>query len=330
VDNLRARNARRLRDPRLEAVATLAADALVAHAALARGRQRSPSAGYHVVTPDPKPAQTRITRLTWPAGVRAALCLTWDIDAETMWTSRDPANELRPSVISQARYETEVGVPLVLDFLRRNDLEATFFMPGIVVERHPHVATAIAAAGHELAHHGYTHDSLDGTSRQDERAALVRGSAAIEAVTGRRPSGYRAPLFDVNPHTFELLTELGFAYSSNLMDSLWPYVHGGPAGDLVEVPVQWFLDDGLYYLYSNHPPNYRQIFPPAMVIDGWIDEVEAVHQLGGVVTLTLHPQLSGRPSRLAALDRLIDKTRALPGVWMPTLARLAAECQRAG
>lgn len=47
----------------------------------------------------------------WPNGARVAVMLTFDFDAETLWTSRDPDNAHRPGVLSQGRYGATVGVP---------------------------------------------------------------------------------------------------------------------------------------------------------------------------------------------------------------------------
>jgi peptidoglycan/xylan/chitin deacetylase (PgdA/CDA1 family) len=266
------------------------------------------------------------SRLPLPEGVQAGLLVGFDVDAETMWTSKDPRSSERPAVLSHGRYEIEVGLPLILDMLDRQELKSTFFVPGWVADHHPATVEQLHARGHEVAHHGYLHESMDGATRERELEVLLQGSAAIERVTGIRPVGYRAPLYDVNPHTWELLRANGFLYSSNMMNSIWPYAHDGDGGDLVELPVQWMLDDGPYYLLSFHPLNYRQVYAPATVVSIWQDEFEGIHELGGVMTLTLHPQLTGRPSRLRALERFIEHARARPGVWMPTHGELASAC----
>jgi peptidoglycan/xylan/chitin deacetylase (PgdA/CDA1 family) len=263
-------------------------------------------------------------RLPWPEGVQSALCLTFDLDAETMWTSSDARSVGRPVVMSQGRYDVEVGLPLVLGLLERNELHATFFVPGWVADEHPREVATIVEAGHELGHHGYLHDSMDGVSRDRELEVLLQGIEALERISGVRPVGYRAPLFDLNDHTWELLREHGFLYSSNLMDSLWPSVHDGEPA-LVEIPVQWLLDDGPYYLFNRYPMNYRQMFPPSAVLDVWRDELDGIHRLGGVMNLTLHPQLSGRPARLNVLQALVDQALAL-GCWLPTLGEVGRGC----
>ena len=55
--------------------------------------------------------------IRWPQGMRAAVCLTFDLDAETAWISRDPENLHRLAVMSQGAYGPKVGVPLLLDLL---------------------------------------------------------------------------------------------------------------------------------------------------------------------------------------------------------------------
>src|SRR3990172_9055763 len=93
----------------------------------------------------------------WPHGRRAAAAFTFDLDAEAVWLGFDPANADRPGVLSQGTYGPRVGLPLILDLLDRRAVRATFFVPGINVEHHREAVVSIAAAGHELAIHGYRH-----------------------------------------------------------------------------------------------------------------------------------------------------------------------------
>jgi peptidoglycan-N-acetylglucosamine deacetylase len=265
-------------------------------------------------------------RLALPNGVQAALLISFDVDAETMWTSKDPRNADRPAVLSHGRYDIEVGLPLILDMLDRNELCATFFVPGWVADNHPAAIEQLHARGHEIAHHGYLHDGMHGADRAYELEVIRQGITALEKITGTRPLGYRSPMYEINLHTWDLLRDEGFLYSSNMMDSIWPYLHDGGPQPLVELPVQWMLDDGPYYLVSNHPPNHRQVYASDTVVGIWTDEFRGMHPLGGVMTLTLHPQITGRPSRLAALERVIDNARSYANVWLPTHGELAKAC----
>ncbi len=260
---------------------------------------------------------------TWPAGATSALCLTFDLDAETMWTSRDPENANRPSVVSHGRYDVEMGLQVVLAFLDRNGISTTFFVPSLVAETHPDAVREIVRHGHEIAHHGYDHTSVEGFSRDAERDLIRRSAETLAAIAGKAPLGYRAPLYGVTPATWGILDELGFHYSANMMDSIHPYIHAGTKG-LIEVPVQWLLDDGPYFALSFHPPNFRQPRPASEASETWCAEVRANAAYGGVTTLTLHPQLIGRPSRIGILQDVVDAAIDAGGVWFPRMHELAA------
>jgi peptidoglycan/xylan/chitin deacetylase (PgdA/CDA1 family) len=261
--------------------------------------------------------------IAWPAGIQSALCMTFDVDAETMWTSVDEGNAHRPFVIGNAQYELEVGIPLVLELLGRYGIRTTFFVCGIVALEHPEPIRAIHAAGHEVACHGWEHAPLDGFSWDDELALIERATDAIAEVVGERPVGYRAGYASVNPHTWAILRELGYLYSSNLPSSLWPFLHKGEGAPLVEIPLHAALDDGPYWLTQWRPPNYRQPYPPSAVEEIFTVEFEAIHELRGLTDLVLHPQLIGRPGRLKILDRLIQRAQGMDGVWFPTMREVA-------
>jgi peptidoglycan/xylan/chitin deacetylase (PgdA/CDA1 family) len=106
------------------------------------------------------------------------------------------------------------------------------------------------------------------------------------------------------------------------MDTIWPYLHPGTP-PLVEIPVQWLLDDGPFFAYGLRPPLYRQIFPPGAALAAWRDEFRAMHKLGGAYTLILHPQYVGRPSRVEMLQKLVDDMRSAGRVWFTHGAELA-------
>ena len=260
--------------------------------------------------------------ITWPRGVKSAVSITFDLDAETAWISRDPANIKRLSVMSQGAYGPKVGVPLILDFLDRNQMKSTFFVPGWTAERWPDVVAEIHRRGHEIGHHGYLHEALEGKSREEEEAILTGSSTILANITGLRPVGYRAPLYEITYATTGLLAKHGFLYASNLQDSLWPYRHAD-APSLVELPASWILDDGPFFAFGLRPNLYRQIFPPSAVLSVWREEFLGIHGVGGLTMLILHPQYTGRPSRLNMLQQLVDEMRDTGDVWFVNGIELA-------
>jgi len=90
-------------------------------------------------------------------GCRAAMFLSFDVDAESAWTSKDPAHAERLVTMSFGGYEARVGTPKLLELLRDLGLKATFFITGWSVEAHPAMAEAILKEGHEIGHHGFHH-----------------------------------------------------------------------------------------------------------------------------------------------------------------------------
>jgi peptidoglycan-N-acetylglucosamine deacetylase len=256
---------------------------------------------------------------TWPEGKRCAAAFTFDFDAESVWIAEDPENAHRPGVLSQGTYGARVGMPLILDLLERHGLRATFFVPGIVAERYPELVARAVAAGHELGVHGYTHTSPSELSAEDEERELTR---ALEVLRGFTPGvhGYRSPSWDFSAHTLELLERHGLTYSSNFMDDLWPYVHEGHP--VVELPVQWLLDDAAHFWFSG-ASWMRKIASAREVSEIWRDEFDGIRELGACCVFTMHPQVIGRPSRLAMLDEVIRHVVADERVWVASLGELA-------
>jgi peptidoglycan-N-acetylglucosamine deacetylase len=252
--------------------------------------------------------------------MRCAASFTFDFDAEEAWIADDPANADRPGVLSQGTYGAKVAVPLILDLLREHGVTATFFVPGRVAERHPERVQQIVDAGHELAHHGYTHTSPTSLSPEEEEAELVKGLEILRSF-GADVTGYRSPAWDFSSSTEALLERHGFAYSSNFMDDLRPYRRQGKA--LVEVPIQWILDDAAHFWFDGATWT-KKIATASEVREIWEGEFRGYRRLGGAFVLTMHPQVIGRPYRLEMLDAFIGSVRAHDDVWIATCREVAA------
>jgi peptidoglycan/xylan/chitin deacetylase (PgdA/CDA1 family) len=241
--------------------------------------------------------------------------LTFDFDAESLWLARDPSHANRPGPLSQGRYGATVGVPRLLEVLAGEQLRATFFIPGWVVEHHPDECRRIRDAGHEIGHHGYLHERAKPEDPEAERQAFERGMKALDTVLAVKPAGYRAPAWDLTPITLDLVHQHGMIYSSNLMDDVFPYVH--PGASIVELPVQWTLDDAPYWLF--HPTFMpRPLQSPEVVFGIWRDEFLGTYEWGGLFNLTCHPQVIGHPSRLLCLRQLIRFIKGHQEVWWAT------------
>ena len=79
----------------------------------------------------------------WPTPFRSAMFLSFDVDAESAWTSKDASHAQRLITMSYGGYEARVGTPKLLELLDQLDLKATFFITGWSVDAHPAMAESI-------------------------------------------------------------------------------------------------------------------------------------------------------------------------------------------
>jgi peptidoglycan-N-acetylglucosamine deacetylase len=259
------------------------------------------------------------TGLTVPEGCTSSLAFTFDVDAEEVWISENPAAAQRPVTLSQGHYGPRVGVPAILDLLNRHSIAATFFIPGRVAETYPNRVEAILAAGHDVAHHGYTHRAPMLLSEAEEREEFERSIAALRRF-GVEPVGYRAPSWDLTGRTLELAAAYGFRYSSNFMSDVRPFMHAGT--DLMEVPVHWILDDAAHFWFSGDTWA-KKIATNSEVEEIFAAEARGIARLGGCCVYTFHPQIIGRPGRLELLDSLLSEAARQAEVWVTTTAKIA-------
>ena len=267
----------------------------------------------------------------WPDGNRGALFLSFDVDAESAWTGKDPAHAARLVTMSFGGYEARVGVPKLLALLRERGLRATFFVTGWSAEAHPAMAEAILHDGHEIGHHGF-HHLIPEPGDPFIADELERGFEALHRRLGVVPVGYRAPFGESCEALRAALARRGMLYSSSWRDDVRPYrqmlADGAPG--VIELPVTSSYDDWMYGLSNRFSP--RPLFPAEHVLSIWRDELDETLDWGGMVTTVLHPQVSGRPMRLRLLRGFLDYAQSRPGLWIATGQEIAehfARCEAA-
>ncbi|MEV6056935.1 polysaccharide deacetylase [Streptomyces sp. NPDC052107] len=264
--------------------------------------------------------------VTWPEGKTAAATFSFDIDAESAVLWQAPHVADRMSVMSHQAYGPLVGIPRLLGLLEKHRIRSTFFVPGYTAHRYPGVVRDIVAAGHEIGHHGYLHEQPTGISAEEEAAVLDRGLDALQEVAGIRPVGYRAPMCELSWHSAALLDARGFLYDASLMDADVPYelaITPGSSRSIVEIPMQWALDDWEQYCYLPDIYGSGLIETPAKARELWQAEFEGLRVAGGCWVLTNHPFLSGRPSRAQQLDELMEHVLGCADVWVASMEEIA-------
>ncbi len=272
-----------------------------------------------------------------------------DLDAVAGWLGSYGGKD-SPDDISRGLFAGEVGTPRLLELFRRHDLRTTWFIPGHSIETFPEQIDAIVAAGHEVGVHGYSHENPIAMSREQETEVLDKCIALVEEVTGRRPTGYVAPWWEFSRVTNELLLERGIKYDHSLMhrdfepyyvrvgdswtsidyaapsahDWMKPLVRGDET-NLVEIPANWYLDDLPPMMFIKASPNSHGFVNPRHLEEMWRDQFDWVYreQDYGVVTFTVHPDVSGRPQVLLMLERLIAHINGHEGVRWATFDEIA-------
>jgi len=136
----------------------------------------------------------------------------------------------------------------LLELFEQKQAKCTFFTLGWVAERCPNLIQAIVKQGHELASHGFSHQRATRMTPEQFRDDVSKSKQVLEDAAGQAIVGYRAPSFSVNDSNtwvYEVLTELGFEYSSSTYPiehdlygvPKWPrFKYQRPEG-IIEIPV---------------------------------------------------------------------------------------------
>lgn len=271
-----------------------------------------------------------------------------DVDAVAGWLG-SYGGEDSPDDISRGMFAGEVGAPRLLKLFEKYNLKTTWFVPGHSLETFPEQMQEVALCGHEIGVHGYSHENPIAMTREQETAILDHCIDLVTQVSGKRPTGYVAPWWEFSPVTNELLLERGIKYDHSLMHndfhpyyvrvgdswtkidyskhpSHWmkPLVRGKET-PLVEIPANWYLDDLPPMMFIKKSPNSHGFVNPRDIEQMWRDQFDWVYREHdyAVFTMTVHPDVSGRPQVLLAQERLIEHISSHEGVEWCTFDQIA-------
>lgn len=269
---------------------------------------------------------------------RHIVCLTFDFDGISGFIARGQTSAMW---ISRGEFGVHVGAPRVLAMLEKYGIKSTWFVPGHTIETFPAACEKVLAAGHEIAHHGWTHRSPVNLPPEAEETELVRGNQAIRKLAGKNARGYRSPGWDLSAHSVELLLKHGFIYDSSMMGNDYsPYYarqgdvveleqparRGRPTA-LVEMPIHWSADDSPHFEFMRTETTVRQgLMNAGAVLENWANEFLYMRESAewGVLTYTCHPFVIGRGHRIMMLERLI-RTCVGNGATFMTMEQAVAE-----
>jgi polysaccharide deacetylase family protein (PEP-CTERM system associated) len=174
------------------------------------------------------------------------------IDVEDYFHVSAFRDQIRPGDWSTFESRVERNTDKTLAVLAASATKATFFVLGWVAERYPSVVRSIAAAGHEVACHGYSHQLIYQQQRAQFVDETVRAKALLEDQCGHAVIGYRAASFSITDSSrwaLDVLAQCGFRYDSSLfpirhdlygsaVESDHPHALTTPSGAmLIEFPM---------------------------------------------------------------------------------------------
>ncbi len=242
--------------------------------------------------------------------------------------------------ISEAR--TSRGLRSIIDSLKQYEGAPTFFIPAVVLGRHPSLISQIAHEGAEIGVHGYVHNDYrmlnkDRQYKQTQKAISVFQQNRIPYY------GFRNPYLGWTRESLEVFASLGFRYESNIavlhdvvdLNSFSPLLRSGFAKsmelfqailcnrynllpqfgeNILRIPTS-IPDDEILF-------DRLRITDPLEVGRIWSRVMQRVYDLGGLYTLNLHPE-RGILCR-QALDTLLAYARGLElSVWVARIGEVA-------
>jgi len=212
----------------------------------------------------------------------------------------------------------------------------------------------VVEAGHEIGIHGYSHENPISMTPEQEETVLDKCIDLVTKVSGRRPTGYVAPWWEFSPVTNELLLKKGIKYDHSLMHKDFePYyvrvgdrwtlidyskkpqewmkpLQRGTETDLIEIAGSWYLDDLPPMMFIKKAPNSHGFVNPRHLEEMWRDQFDWVYREMdyAVFTMTIHPDVSGRPQVLLMLERMFNHIIRHPGVKFTTFDEIANDFAR--
>ncbi|KAK5557932.1 hypothetical protein LTR46_004110 [Exophiala xenobiotica] len=236
---------------------------------------------------------------------RVKVALSFDFDAVSHWlgTGCHPDNNMAD--YSSGIFAGQVGAFRLLNMLKKCNIadKVTWFIPGHTIETFPAAVKAVVDSGAEIGLHGYSHEGIYQMTEEQETDVLLKCIDVATALCGgKKPRGYRAPMYTIRETTVKLLRQHEFLYDTSLMHhdsqpyftpadppiktidfsqpaSSWLHptpiaAQTLPEGEhpLVEIPCGWYNEDMMPMQYLPHLANSMGYVSTRVVEQMWKDK----------------------------------------------------------
>jgi peptidoglycan/xylan/chitin deacetylase (PgdA/CDA1 family) len=250
----------------------------------------------------------------WPEGKRVAVVVsvlleTWSEGKSPSYFPRTTAlgpGQKDIAGINWSRFGGNEGVWRIARVLGRHGLRATLFCNGRSAEVWPEAVAAFAAAGHDVAGHGYLQDqTLFSMSAEEERATIRKSLDVLERVSGRRPTGWVTPIYGWSENTRDYLAEAGLTWLSDCLDSSVPHQATTKSGPIVIIPWSDFVDNRVL---RGAPQTYFDVYRKTF---DYLRQFEP----GALLNVGIHSHFGGRPLMAAVFDDVLAWLTSHDDVW---------------
>ena len=218
---------------------------------------------------------------------------------------RDLANE------SFFEYGSRAGVWRILRIFHQLNLNSTFYVCALALERNPEVGPAIVKGGHEVMGHGYRWEEYFKMDRDAEREAIRKAVDSITKTTGQRPLGWYTR-YGPSVNTRDLVVEEGgFLYDCNSYADDLPFYTSVGGKPWLVVPYSLEVNDTKYWRGGMSNPN--DFYDAMRNTFDLLYEEGATHPK--MMSIGLHCRIVGKPARAAVLKQFLEYAASRPDVW---------------
>ncbi|KXL48378.1 MAG: carbohydrate esterase family 4 protein [Acidomyces sp. 'richmondensis'] len=270
---------------------------------------------------------SHIPQVRWPndAKVVVSVVINYEEGAEYSKLHGDPNQEFMGEtpyafpathrdlgLESIYEYGSRVGIWRLFRLLDEYNIKASVFAAALAIELNPEVGEWIRAKGHEPVGHGWRWNEPWLLTRDEEKEQIQRTILSLTKTCGQRPRGWYwryAP--SVNSRTL-LVEEGGFIYDSNAYNDDLPYFDQINGQKLLIVPYSFTYNDSRFVL----APGYGNPNDFAEYCKAGLDELLREGQEGypKMMSIGLHPRITGQAGRTAGLRTFLDYAMRKPGV----------------
>lgn len=256
----------------------------------------------------------------WPDGARLAISISMQFEAGGQPDegadspfSTNPLPKGYPDLPASTwfQYGYKEGIPRLLDLWDRHKVKVTSHMVGVAVRKNPALAKEIVRRGHEAAAHGMTWQPQYALPRDQEKAFIAEGVAAVKEATGQTPLGYNCNWLRRGVNTLSILQELGFLYHIDDVSRDEPFLVPVDGRDFVVVPYTLRCND-ILLVEGRH-------FSTADFAQQLKDEFDQLYEEAGtrrrMMSISTHDRIGGTPQIVRVLGEFLTYASKHKGVW---------------